>query len=49
MRENMVNGGFEVSRSVCRVQILILVLVLVEVIEIVERVVSVMPVQENAV
>lgn len=45
MRENMVNGGFEVSRSVCRVQILILV----EVIEIVERVVSVMPVQENAV
>lgn len=47
MRENMVIGGFEVSRSVCRVQILILVLV--EVIEIVERVVSVMPVQENAV
>lgn len=47
MRENMVNGGFEVSRSVCRVQILILVLV--EVIEIVERVVPVMPVQENAV
>lgn len=47
MRENMVIGGFEVSRSVCCVQILILVLV--EVIEIVERVVSVMPVQENAV